>query len=63
VFQAIAYVDVKAEGDLRQFAEIVAVNRALPVTVFSTVAEAEQWLLDADSRGAEPYAAAVTPRR
>src|SRR5262245_13907617 len=54
VFQAIAYVDVNAEGDLMQFAETVAVNRALPVTVFSTVAEAEKWLLDADSGGAEP---------
>jgi hypothetical protein len=63
VFQAIAYVDVNAEGDLMQFAETVAVNRALPVTVFSTVAEAEKWLRDADSRGAEPYAAADTPRR
>jgi hypothetical protein len=41
----IAYVDVNAQGDLMQFAETVAVNRALPVTVFSTVADAEKWLL------------------
>ena len=27
-----------------QFAEDVAVNRAVPVRVFATVAEAERWL-------------------
>jgi len=65
VFQAIAYVDVNAGGNLMQFAETVAVNRALPVTVFSTVADAEKWLLDAERGGAEPYAAADAdkPRR
>ena len=41
---AIAYVDVNAEGRLMQFAEDVAVNRAVPVRVFATVAEAERWL-------------------
>ena len=44
-FEAIAYVDVNAEGDLMKFAETVAVNRGLPVKVFSSVSEAEQWLL------------------
>jgi hypothetical protein len=44
MFEAIAYVDVNAAGDLMQFAETVAVNRAVPLTVFSTVADAEQWL-------------------
>jgi len=43
--QAMAYVDVHAEGDSMKFAEDVAVNRAFPVKVFATVAEAEQWLL------------------
>lgn len=43
-FKAIAYVDVNAEGDLMKFAETVAVNRALPVRVFPSVAEAEHWL-------------------
>jgi hypothetical protein len=43
-FDAIAYVDVNARGDLMQFAETVAVNRGIPVTVFSTVADAESWL-------------------
>jgi len=42
--QAMAYVDVYAEADLMKFAEDVAVNRAFPVRVFSTVDEAEQWL-------------------
>lgn len=43
--RAIAYVDVYAKGDLMRFAETVAVNRAVPVRVFSTVAEAEGWLI------------------
>jgi len=44
--EAIAYVDVNAEGRLMQFAEDVAVNRAVPVKVFAAVAEAERWLAD-----------------
>ncbi len=48
VFRAIAYVDINAEGDLMEFAETVAVNRALPVHTFSTLAEAEKWLMDQD---------------
>jgi hypothetical protein len=43
--QAMAYVDVNAEGQLMKFAEDVAVNRGFLVTVFSTVADAEKWLL------------------
>ena len=46
MIKAIAYVDVNAESDLMKFAETVAVNRALPVAVFSTVADAEKWLLN-----------------
>lgn len=42
----IAYVDVYAIGDTMKFAENVAVNRGLPVRIFATVAEAEQWLAD-----------------
>jgi hypothetical protein len=49
----IAYVDVYAQGDLMQFAENVAVNRGLHVTVFSTVADAENWLLGVDRGGTE----------
>jgi hypothetical protein len=63
--RAVAYVDVNADSDLMYFAEAVAVNRNLPVTVFSTVAEAERWLLDADRLGTGPHAAggAGEPRR
>lgn len=43
-FQAIAYVDVNAEGELMKFAETIANNRGLPMTVFATVPEAESWL-------------------
>ena len=46
VFKAIAHVDINAEGDLMEFAETVAVNRALPVRTFATIAEAERWLMD-----------------
>jgi len=60
-FKAIAYVDVNAEGDLMRFAETVAVNRGLPVRVFSSVADAEKWLLDEDSGGAEPSTPADAP--
>jgi hypothetical protein len=42
--QAIAYVDIYAEGDLMEFAEDVAVNRGLPVVVFKTVGDARTWL-------------------
>jgi len=56
--KAIAYVDVHVEGNLMQFAENVAVNRGLPLAVFSTVADAEKWLLNADRGGTEPHAAA-----
>lgn len=43
-FQAMAYVDVNAEGDLMKFAETVASNRGLPMMVFATVPEAESWI-------------------
>jgi hypothetical protein len=44
MFRAIAYVDVNAAGELMKFAETVANNRGMPLSVFKTVAEAEQWL-------------------
>ena len=43
--RAVAYVDVNAAGHLMKFAENVAANRGLPVTVFASVSEAETWLL------------------
>ena len=53
--RAIAYVDVNAASDLMHFAETVAVNRGLPVAVFATVEDAENWLLKGDDTGAEPH--------
>jgi hypothetical protein len=44
VFNAIAYVDVNAEGSVMKFAESVAVNRGVSVQAFSSVIEAEEWL-------------------
>jgi hypothetical protein len=44
-FKAIAYVDMNAEGDRMEFAETVAVNRGLPLRLFSSVSDAENWLL------------------
>lgn len=42
-YDAIAYVDVYA-GELMGFSETVAINRGMPVAVFSSVKDAEQWL-------------------
>jgi hypothetical protein len=50
LYKAFAYVDVNAEGDLMQFAETVGVNRGVALAVFSTVAEAERWLLNEDRK-------------
>jgi hypothetical protein len=44
VFKAIAYVDVNTDGRLVGFAENVATNRGVPIRIFLTVAEAEEWL-------------------
>ena len=46
LFRAIAYVDVNAVGDSMMFIENAAVNRGLPVKIFSTVTDAEKWLLN-----------------
>jgi hypothetical protein len=51
MLDAIAYVDVHAEGNLMQFAETVAVNRGVRVAVFSTVADAAKWLMNRDREG------------
>jgi len=40
-------------GDLMKFAETVAVNRGLPVMVFSSVSDAEKWLLNKGRGGAQ----------
>lgn len=43
LFQAIAYVEPKM-GEMGGFAENIAVNRGMPVRMFATVEEADQWL-------------------
>ena len=43
VFHAIAYVDQRM-GDMADFAEMVAVNRGMPVRFFRNVEAAEKWL-------------------
>ena len=43
VFHAIAYVD-QLMGDMADFAEMVAVNRGMPVRFFRNVEAAEKWL-------------------
>lgn len=43
-FQALAYVDVHASGELMKFAETVAYNRGIPIRLFATVEEAETWI-------------------
>jgi hypothetical protein len=53
-FRALAYVDVNAEGDSMKFAETVAVNRGIPVRVFTSVGAAEQWLLSKERGSAPP---------
>ncbi|MGA7594214.1 MAG: hypothetical protein WCA64_03380 [Gallionella sp.] len=61
----IAYVDVNATSDLMKFAENVAVNRGTYVRVFSSVAEAAQWLRHLGNPSPEPGAPADAekPRR
>jgi len=61
--KAMAYVDVNAHsGEMMQFAENVAVNRAFPVRVFPTVLAAERWLEAEQQRSVSPGAAATAPR-
>jgi hypothetical protein len=43
-FEALAYVDEQQAFEISRFAETVAVNRGIPVAVFSSVADARNWL-------------------
>ena len=43
-FDALAYVDEQQDYERTKFAETVAVNRGIPVAVFSTVDAAEDWI-------------------
>jgi hypothetical protein len=51
--EAMAYVDLNAEGDVMRFAEDVAVNRGFPVKVCPTGAAAEEWLLSIPDAGTQ----------
>ncbi|HYB65278.1 MAG TPA: hypothetical protein VEC59_08470 [Steroidobacteraceae bacterium] len=59
--EALAFVDLNAEGGVMRFAEDVAVNRGIPVRVFRTLDGAEKWLL-AHSHGAGPNADSPTQK-
>lgn len=52
VFDAVAYVDEKM-GDMLDFAETVAVNRGMPLAMFASLAKAEKWIHDQQSRAEE----------
>lgn len=61
VLEALAFVDLNAEGGVMRFAEDLAVNRGIPVRVFRTVAGAEQWLAQVGAAGAGAAATAPKP--
>ena len=50
-FEAVAYVDLNARGELMKFAETVANNRGVPINVFATVQDAEAWLQKKNAPG------------
>lgn len=43
--RAIAYADADGDKRLMHFAENVAVERGIPIRIFSNVSDAETWLL------------------
>ena len=47
----MAYVDVNGDSGLMRFAENVAVNRGIPIQIFSNVSDAEKWLLQQTRHG------------
>jgi hypothetical protein len=52
LFEAVAYVDVNAEGDGNiKFAEDVVVNRGLRARMFRSVDEAVKWILASPGEG------------
>ena len=42
-FEALAYVDEKM-GEMAEFAETIAINRGMPISVFDNVDDAKDWL-------------------
>ena len=61
MLEALAFVDVNAEGGVMRFAEDVAVNRGIPVRVFGNVEGAEKWLLSRASGTQGAGASSETP--
>lgn len=43
-FEALAYIDERQEFEIAKFAETVAVNRGIPIAVFTSVEDAKNWL-------------------
>jgi hypothetical protein len=43
-FEALAYIDEQQDFEIVKFAETVAVNRGIPIAVFSSLGDAENWL-------------------
>ena len=50
IFQQIAYVDINRKDDMLKFEENLANDRGLPLRVFTTVKEAENWLMDTENK-------------
>jgi hypothetical protein len=44
LFEAVAFVDVNAGGDMMKFAESMALYRGIPIRLFAAVADAEKWI-------------------
>ena len=53
-FDALAYIDEQQDFNVSKFAETVAVNRGIPIAVFSSVADAKNWLRHGGPGGPEP---------
>lgn len=63
VLKAMAYVDLNADAEMMRFAETVAVNRAIPVKVFPTVAAAERWITARSATAAGPERSTDKPAK
>ena len=61
-FDAIAYVDVQQDFEAIKFAETVAVNRGIPVAVFGSVEDAENWISKRPKEGIGAHISAPDSR-
>jgi len=62
MLEALAFVDLNAEGGVMRFAEDVAVNRGIPVRVFRTLDGAQQWLAKLPAAATGAAAETATPK-